>query len=313
MLRSSGFGFKSNYLVLAMNEKSKSYFFALLAIMFWSTSAVAFKMALKYMDFIQLLFFSSLVSFFILLIIVIQKKEFDTLFTYTKKQYLNSVILGLLNPVAYYLVLLKAYSILPAQLAQPLNYLWPIMLVLLSAPLLGQKLNFKSLLAIFISFLGVYLISSRNQPFSMEFNQPLGIFLAAGSSIIWALFWIYNVKDKRPEIHKLLLSFFFSLVFISIALSLFSSFKIPEIQGFIVVIYIGLFEMGITYVLWLKALQLADRSDKISNLVFIAPFLSLIWIYLILGEHIYGTTIIGLGFIIAGIFLNRLLMKKSKS
>jgi len=294
-----------------MNKVSKSYLFALLAIMFWSTAAVAFKIALKYMDFIHLLFFSSFTSFFVLLIIIILKKEFKSLFTYTKKQYLNSLILGFLNPFAYYLVLLKAYSILPAQLAQPLNYLWPIVLVLLSAPLLGQKLNYRSLIAIFISFIGVYLISSRNHPFSMVINQPFGILLATGSSIIWALFWIYNVKDKRPELHKLVLSFFFSLFFIGLTLFLFSSFKMPETKGIITAFYIGLFEMGITFILWLKALQWADRSDRISNLVFISPFFSLIWIYLILGENIYTTTIIGLILIILGIFVNRLLTKKT--
>ncbi len=295
-----------------MNKKTKSYFFALLAIMFWSTAAVAFKIALKYMDFIQLLFFASLTSFFVLLVILIVNKEFKSLFTYTKKQYLNSIILGFLNPFAYYMVLLKAYSILPAQLAQPLNYTWPIMLVLLSAPLLGQKLNYRSLMAILISFFGVYLISSRDQFFSLDIDQPFGILLATGSSIIWALFWIYNIKDKRPEIHKLALSFFFSLFFISIALFLFSSFKIPETTGLLAAIYTGLFEMGITFILWLKALQFADRSDRISNLVFISPFFALIWIHLILGENIYSTTIVGLIFIILGIFVNRLLIKRTQ-
>ena len=290
-----------------MNKVSKSYLFALIAIIFWSTSAVAFKLALNYMDFVNLLFLSSLFSFFALLIIIINKKEFKTLFTFSKKQYLSSIVLGFLNPFGYYIVLFKAYSILPAQLAQPLNYLWPIMLVLLSAPLLGQKLNYKSLLAILISFLGVFLISSRNNPFNIQFEQPFGIFLAAASSIIWALFWIFNVKDNRSELHKLVLSFFFSLFFISIVLPLFSTFKMPEMNGILLAIYIGLFEMGITYVLWLKALQWAKRSDKISNMVYIAPFLSLIWIYFILGEDIYYTTIIGLVLIISGIFIDRLL------
>lgn len=301
-----------NFQLLQMSRTSKSYLFALLAIMFWSTAAVAFKIALKYMDFIQLLFFSSLTSFLVLLLILIVKKEFKALFSYSKNQYLNSIVLGFLNPFAYYMVLLKAYSILPAQLAQPLNYTWPIMLVLLSAPLLGQKLNYRSLIAIFISFFGVYLISSRDQIFSMEINQPFGILLATGSSIIWALFWIYNVKDKRPEIHKLVLSFFFSLFFIVIALFSFSSFEIPEFTGLLAAIYTGLFEMGITFIFWLKALQFADRSDRISNLVFISPFFALVWIHLILGEDIYDTTIYGLIFIILGIFVHQLLAKPLK-
>ena len=36
-----------------------------------------------------------------------------------------------------------------------------------------------------------------------------------------------------------------------------------------------MFEMGITFFFWLKALQLAKTTDKVSNLVYLAPFLSL--------------------------------------
>ena len=293
-----------------MTATQKSFSFAISAIMLWSTAAVAFKIALQYMDFIHLLFFSSLTSFVFFLVLLILKKELKLLTRYSKKQYLHSLALGFLNPFAYYMVLLKAYSILPAQLAQPLNYTWPIMLILLSAPLLGQKLNYRSFIAIFISFFGVYIISSRDKFFSFDISQPFGIFLATGSSIIWALFWIYNVKDKRPEIHKLTLSFFFSLFFICIALFFFSSFQLPETKGLMAAVYTGLFEMGLTYVLWLKALQLADRSDRISNLVFISPFFALVWIHIVLGEQIYNTSIIGLVFIILGIFVHQLLTKK---
>ena len=47
----------------------------------------------------------------------------------TGKQWLYYAGLGLLNPVAYYLVLFKAYDLLPAQVAQPINYAWPIVLL----------------------------------------------------------------------------------------------------------------------------------------------------------------------------------------
>jgi len=296
-----------------MSNSGKSYIYALLAIMFWSTAAVAFKIALQYMDFIHLLFFSSLTSLFVLSFVLIIQNRYKELFKYSKKQYLHSIILGFLNPFAYYMVLLKAYSILPAQLAQPLNYTWPIILVVLSAPLLKQKLNYISLLAAFVSFFGVYLISLRGSTFRIDIEQPFGIFLATGSSIIWALFWIYNVKDKRPEIHKLTLSFFFSVFFIAFALFLFSDFHIPEIKGLLAAVYTGFFEMSITYVLWLKALKLAERSDKISNFVFISPFFALIWIHFILDENIYNTTIFGLIFIISGIFIHQIFIKKLKN
>jgi len=295
-----------------MKNTKNAYFYALSAIMFWSTAAVGFKIALKYMDFIQLLFISSSVSVIILLSVLIMRNEFRSLFTYSKKEYMGSVLLGFLNPFAYYMVLLKAYSILPAQLAQPLNYTWPIILVLLSAPLLKQKLKLKSLGAILISFVGVYFIASSNNIFGFKIEQPFGIFLATGSAIIWALFWIFNVRDKRPEIAKLTLSFTFSLLFTFMAMLFFSDFEIPSYKGILAAVYIGFFEMGFTFILWLKALQMVDRSDRISNLVYISPFFSLTWIHFILKENIYETTILGLGFIILGIVVQQYKFKAKK-
>ena len=293
-----------------MKKRNLAYFYSISAILFWSTAAVAFKIALKYMDFIQLLFYSSLTSTLLLLVFVWSNGEFSLLFKFKKKQYLYSVLLGLLNPFAYYLVLLKAYSILPAQLAQPLNYTWPIMLVLLSAPLLKQKLKLRSLVAIVISFIGVYFISSRDSFFEFNIEQPFGIFLATGCSVIWALYWIFNVKDVRSEILKLCLGFVFSIPFTLLAVLLYSEFKIPETNGLLAAIYVGFFEMGFTFILWMKALQMVKRNDKLSNLVFISPFFALIWINLFLGENIYKTTIIGVVFIILGIFVQQFQQRK---
>jgi drug/metabolite transporter (DMT)-like permease len=288
-----------------MKKIPLAFLYAMLAIILWSTVAVAFKTALAYIDFIQLLFISSLTSTIILFVVLVYQKKFKQLFAFSWRQYLNSLFLGILNPFIYYLVLLKAYSILPAQITQPLNYTWPVVLVLLSVPILKQKLYFKNLVAIFISFLGVFIISLRDNFSNFQVEQPLGIFLASASAIIWALFWIYNLKDKRSEIEKLSLSFAFSLIFSTLALLFFSEVKIPPVKGLLAAVYVGFFEMGITFILWLKALQLAGRSDKISNLVYLSPFLSLIWIHLILKESVFYSTLIGLAFIIAGIIVQQ--------
>ncbi|NJK98814.1 MAG: EamA family transporter, partial [Bacteroidales bacterium] len=50
-------------------------------------------------------------------------------------------MLGFLNPLLYYLVLFKAYSLLPAQIAQPLNYTWPLILVILSIIFLSKNIR----------------------------------------------------------------------------------------------------------------------------------------------------------------------------
>lgn len=288
-----------------METQKQAYTYAITAVLFWSTVASAFKVSLRYLDFLQLLFFASIASIIVLFLILLIQKKLSLLKKYSGKEYLHSVMLGFLNPFLYYVVLFKAYSLLPAQEAQPLNYTWSIVLVLLSIPLLKQKIRFASILAIFISYFGVFVISTRGDILGFTFTNLYGVLLALGSAVIWALFWIYNIKDKRDEVAKLFLNFSFGFVFILIAMLLSSRMRIPAMVGLLGATYVGLFEMGITFVLWLKALKLSRTTAQVSNLIYLSPFLSLVLIRFVVGEKILPSTIIGLIFIVAGIIIQQ--------
>jgi drug/metabolite transporter (DMT)-like permease len=184
--------------------------------------------------------------------------------------------------------------------------IWPIVLVFLSIPLLRQKIAGRSFVALFISFAGVYLVSSLGRPFRSGLDEPLGIALAAGSSIIWSFYWILNVRDSRGEVQKLLLSFFFAAIYITILFFFASDLKSIDLTGSFMAVYAGTFEMGITFLLWLKALRLTVTTDKISSLVYLAPFFSLILIHIFVGESIYWTTIAGLCLIVGGILVEKI-------
>ena len=128
--------------------------------------------------------------------------------------------------------------------------------------------------------------------------------LATGSSVFWALYFIFNLKDQRDESVKLFTNFLFASVYVLIAILIFgNSNSVLSLKGIGASVYVGIFEMGITFFFWLKALQLADTSDKVSNLVYLAPFLSLVFLHFIIKEHVYYTTPAGLLLIIAGIFI----------
>jgi hypothetical protein len=148
-----------------------------------------------------------------------------------------------------------------------INWLWPMTLVLLSIPLLKQKIKLKSIIAITISFFGAFIIATRGNLLGFKFTNPTGILLALGSTIIWALFWIYNTKDKHDEAVRLFLNFMFGSVFIFISILLFNKIKVPDFKGILGAVYIGLFEMGITFLLWLKALKLSKTTAHVANLV----------------------------------------------
>jgi len=291
----------------AFMEKQKlSFIYASLVVLFWSTISTAFKLTLKHIDVLPLLFYTSFVSTFIFFLFLLCSKKLHLLKSFTKRDYLNSALLGLMNPFLYYCVIFKSYTLLPAQQANPLNFVWPITLVLLSIPLLRQKIKARDIIAIFISFFGVFIISTRGDIFGFEVDSPAGVALALGSTIIWSLFWIYNVRDKHDETARLFLNFVFGFAFISAAMLLSGKIEIPDTKGLLGAAYIGLFEMGITFLLWLKALKLSKTTAHITNLIYLTPFLSLIVVHFVLGEVILFASIVGLFFIVGGIILQRL-------
>ena len=294
-----------------MKRQNRATLFAVTAVLFWSTVATAFKISLRHVDHLQLLFYASVVSTIVLFVILLAQKKIHLFSGYSRRDYLRSAALGFLNPFLYYVVLFKAYDILLAQEAQTLNYVWPLALVLLSIPLLKQKIGVRDIIAVVVSFIGALIIGTRGQ--FISFGNPLGFGLAVGSSLVWALFWIYNMKDERDEVAKLFLNFLAGSVFAFFAVIIFSAGTTPGIRGIMAVSYVGVFEMGITFVLWLKALQLAENTAKVGSLIYLSPFISFFLLYFILGEEILKTTIIGLVLIIAGIAIQKYRTKKSKS
>lgn len=295
-----------------MKQINKSYLYAGLAVLLWSTVATSFKLGLSELDYIQLIFFASATSVLVLFLILVIQGKLKLLAHQSANQWGYSIFLGAFNPVFYYLILFKAYSLLPAQLAQPLNMVWPLVLTLLSVPLLGQKISRWSIAGLLISFLGVILISSQGGPAGFQKTSIAGVLLALGSSVFWSLYWILNVRDKRDGVLKLFLNFLFGLLFLSVIMYFFSDYRVSAGIGLYAAIYIGVFEVGITYIFWMKAMQLSTNNAKIGNLVFLTPFLSLIFIRFILKETLFITTFIGLAFIVTGIFVQQLDKHKKK-
>ncbi len=293
-----------------MSSNKKAIIYAGLAVLFWSTVATAFKIALLEFDFIQLIFYASAVTVVLLFFVLLFQHKIRLIFKQTPREWVYSLLMAAFNPLLYYLVLFKAYSLLPAQVAQPLNMIWPITLALLSVPLLKQKIGWLSVGALFISFTGVFFISSQGGLNGFRNTNPLGVLLAVGSSVLWSLYWIFNVRDKRDEVVKLFLNFAFGLILLAPVVYFFSDFKIHLNRSFYAVIFTGIFEVGITYVLWLKAMNLTTSNAKIGNLVFFTPFLSLVFIHFILKETIYITTFIGLIFIVAGVLIQQIERKR---
>ncbi|MEN8224224.1 MAG: DMT family transporter [Bacteroidota bacterium] len=288
-----------------ISKQQKAYLLTLTAIILWSTAGSAFKLTLAYTSAAQLLFFAAFFSMFFLVAYKTAEKKLISSFRLSKREWLNSAIMGLLNPFAYYIILFKAYELLLAQEAVALNYVWPVTLVLLSIPVLKQRISAWSILALLVSFTGLLVIITKGSVSNIQLSSPTGIFLALISSVFWASYWLMNMKDKREEAAKLMVNFIFGCAYILIYILISNThitFKIESLAGSL---YIGLFEMGITFVIWLKALQLSSTTAKVSNMIYLTPFLSLMVVSIAVGETIYLYTIAGLALIVGGIVLQQ--------
>ncbi|MDE2887672.1 MAG: DMT family transporter [Gemmatimonadota bacterium] len=289
-----------------MRDQNKAYLYAIATVLLWSTVASAFKITLRYLDPLQLLFYACLASVCTLALIVVFQGKGSLIFSYAKTQYLKSLLLGLLNPCLYYMILFKAYDLLPAQEAQPLNYTWAITLSLLSIPLLRQRIRPREILALFVCYSGVLVISTRGNVLDFRLSDPLGVTLALASTIVWALYWIYNTRDDRDAVVGLFLNFTFALPFVFLLCVVFSDLGVSNLYGLAGAAYVGIVEMGIAFVFWLIALRLSETTARVANLIFISPFVSLVFIHFLVGEAILTSTPIGLVLIVAGLLIQRL-------
>jgi drug/metabolite transporter (DMT)-like permease len=243
-----------------LNNQSKAYLFAGISIFFWSTVASAFKLSLRHLEPIQLVLYSTFFSICVLFILVVYQGKLNLVKNFTRADLKKCALLGFLNPCLYYIILFKGYDALPAQEAMVINFSWPVMLVILSIPILKQTIDIKSFLSIIVCYCGVVIIATNGNISSMQFENPFGVFLMLISTVIWSLFWLFNTKNSHDSLVSLFLIFVFSFPFILGFIVLTNSFVIPSIEGVIGSIYIGFFEMGISLVLWQSALKISTLS-----------------------------------------------------
>lgn len=280
--------------------------YALIAVLSWSTVATAFKITLQYLSHTEMVLVASATATLIFAVAITLSSAWKQVATLSFRNWATLALLGVLNPVAYYLVLFKAYDLLPAHVAQPINYTWPIVLLVMLAVFGGQRIPLRKYAGLLLSLGGVVLISSGGS----HGDAPLplsGIALAFLSALLWATYWVANRKtDSRINgTVALFISFLCGTIYalIGVLATGGMSSGIPA-EGYLAGMYVGAFEMGIPFIFFAMALRTTSNPALVNQLTYLSPFLSLFLIAVILGETITMLTVVGLILIVSGIVLN---------
>lgn len=286
---------------------------ASVAVLSWSTVATAFKVALSYLTHFEMLLVASFTSLAIFAVVLTVQRRWGAVKALPCRTWGYFALLGLLNPVAYYLVLFKSYDLLPAQVAQPVNYFWPIFLLVLLALFAKQRIPAKKYVGMFISLGGLVLISTGGGQMGKLEISPFGLFLGLMSAVLWATYWMVNNKNshKADATIACFMSFLFGSIYLAIG-ALFVGVNLHTLPGILSGMYVGAFEMGIPFICFGLAMRTTSNPALVNQLCYLSPFLSLFFVSTILGEQIVPTTYIGLFLIVVGIVFNEYFAKSKR-
>ena len=290
----------------ALQQHRWSLVYGLVAVLLWSTMATAFKWSLNYTTPLQLIALASVVSWLFFLVALGITGELKILKSTSSGEITRSLLFGLLNPGIYYLVLFEAYDRLPAQDAMAINYTWGLTLPLISALFTRQWPSGRALALALLSYLGILVIATDGRLMALEFEHPMGVGLALLSTVLWGLAWSLNSLQKLEAIPALFMNFTTAIPVLWIVMWLDGSMASLTWQSLAAGVYVGLFEMGIAFLLWLNALRMTQNTLQLSSLIFLAPVISLLLITTVLGEAISVATLIGLGLILVGLAAQQL-------
>lgn len=293
----------------------KSYFFAGVSILFWSTVATITKLLLKGLNNFQVLWVSSFFAFIFLFAVNICGGKIKALKKYTAKDFLVTILIGLPGTFFYYVFYYAGTDILPASQAFIINYMWPIMSVVFACIVLKEKMTTKKGIAVAVSFLGVGIVNAKDL-FLLSSNNGviIGMIACLLGAVSYGLFTALNKKYRYDKMLSMMLNYLVTFSVTSIINAASGDLFIPSGIQLVGFAWNGIFTMAIACTTWVIALDKGNTA-KISNLAYITPFLSLVWTFFVLGDEGIKNpnSLIGLCVIVAGIFIQLITFKKQDS
>lgn len=284
------------------------YKYAVASILLWGSTASISKLLLKDLDKLQVMFFTSLFATIALFLISLFQGKISIIKQYKIKDYFTFMYMGFFGVFLYGYFFYGALMRLPAQEAFIINYLWPIMIVILASVLLKEKFTLQKFIALCISFIGIVVVATKGNFINFSFGDTKGILFAVSGAISYGLFSVLGKKINYESYTSMMFYYLFACIITFIFTLNIPAISIYQLVG---LLWLGIFTCGLAYVTWFLALKHGDTAEM-SNLIFLTPFLSLVYIRFLIGEEILLSSIVGLIIIILGILIQSIGRKELK-
>lgn len=286
-----------------MEQTKIGYFYLALVILLWSATPAVAKLALGELDNYQLLFYASIAGTISLFAVNLFQGKLKLFSQYTARDYLIMFGMGFVGIFLYYVFLYGAFELAPAGQVNVVNYLWPVFIVIFSVPILREKFNYKTILAILTSFFGAFIAFMQGNITAFSNEHAGGYLLAALGAGCYGLFSVLSKKLEYEKFSSMLVYYLAATILIVPTSLAVSGFEIPRSPATIIsILVLGGVIHSIAFALWLKILK-NGHTHKTANLMYSVPFLAMIWTYFLNNEPFSIASVAGLSLIIAGIFI----------
>jgi drug/metabolite transporter (DMT)-like permease len=277
----------------------RGYVFAGLASLMWASTAAVTRLLLNGLANVQILVVSALFAFLALGSVSALTGKLGVIRTYSVVDYARFAYMALIGVFAYRFFFQASLGLIPTQEAFIINYTWPLMVVLCAVVVLNEKLTSRTIVAMVLSFLGVVVIATKGHLVSVELSAE-GIGLALAGAFCYGLFSVLVKKQDYDRLASTSVYYGFALVYAFVATittSHIPSLSWAQLAG---LAWLGVFPSGLAFVFWGLALKHGPTATM-SNVVFVTPFLSSIYVYILVGEPILISSLLGLAIIVGSI------------
>ncbi len=218
---------------------------------------------------------------------------------------LKSLILGSLNIGVFFLFLFIAAYRLPGGIASIIGSVQPIFVILFSWLLLTEKPALRSYAAIAMMITGVALLLVKPQ-MTIDF---WGVAAALCGAVVMALGVVLTKYWKKPEgVSQMEFTswqlFFGSLILIPAVYLMEGSVPVLTSVNLAGLALLGIVNTGLAYYLWFRGIEILSPV-RVSLLSPVNPLTAFVLGYVVLGQSISFIQIVGVGVIIASIFVSQ--------
>jgi drug/metabolite transporter (DMT)-like permease len=212
-------------------------------------------------------------------------------------------LVGVGGIFGYHFLYFTAFAHAPAVETNLINYLWPLLIVVLSPMVLpGVRLKANHIFGAMIGMAGASLIATQGR---LELNVDYlpGYAAALGAAVLWAL---YSLLTKRlpPFPTDSIGAFCLISGLISFGLFFIGGGNVMEIAAiqpleWVFLILVGIGPMGAAFFFWDAALKKGDPR-VIGSLAYLTPLLSTVNLVLFAGQRLTLISFVAMCLIISG-------------